>query len=43
MRIRPTQVVKRDLFGVDYCVSDGATYACTVTLNVGGFLLGKPQ
>lgn len=35
---RPTQVVRHDLFGVDYCVFDGTTYACTITVNVGGFL-----
>ncbi|HEY4182326.1 MAG TPA: hypothetical protein VGM90_36085 [Kofleriaceae bacterium] len=40
---RPTQVVKHDLFGVDYCVFDGTTYACTVTVNVGRFLESKPQ
>ena len=40
---RPTQVVRHDLFGIDYCVSDGTSYSCTVTLNVGGFLQGKPQ
>jgi hypothetical protein len=32
---RSTMRVRRNLFGVDYCVSDGH---CTVSLNVGDFL-----
>ena len=36
---RSTEVVRRDLFGVDYCSTDGASdYRCVVTLNTGAFL-----
>nr|HEX4312602.1 hypothetical protein [Kofleriaceae bacterium] len=36
--IRSTAKVRHDLYGVDYCVRDAATYSCTVTLNVGAFV-----
>lgn len=36
---RSTNKVVRDLFGVDYCSTDGAgDYACVITLNAGEFL-----
>ncbi len=35
--IRSTNRVRKNLFGVDYCASDGAIYECVVTLNVGDF------
>ena len=38
---RSTAKVHRDLFGVDYCSSDGvADYQCAITINVGPFLAG---
>ena len=38
---RATAKIKRNLFGTDYCSTDGsADYACDVTLNVGDFLDG---
>jgi hypothetical protein len=38
---RSTAKIHRDLFGVDYCSSDGAAdFACAITLNVGSFLAG---
>lgn len=36
--LRTTAPVRHDLFGVDYCTTDGAHYACVITLNVGPFL-----
>jgi len=35
---RSTNRVRKNLFGVDYCASDGALYECVVTLNVGDFV-----
>jgi len=36
---RSTNRVVRDLFGVDYCSTDGGDdYACVITLNAGDFL-----
>lgn len=36
---RSTEVVQRNLFGVDYCSTDGrGDYQCVVTLNTGAFL-----
>ena len=36
---RSTNPVQRNLFGVDYCSTDGADdYRCVVTLNAGSFL-----
>lgn len=36
---RSTDRVQRNLFGVDYCSTDGAgEYACVITLNTGDFL-----
>ena len=36
---RSTGKIQKDLFGVDYCSTDGADdYRCAVTLNVGPFL-----
>ncbi len=36
---RSTEVVQRNLFGVDYCSTDGrGDYACVITLNTGAFL-----
>ncbi len=35
---RSTNRVRKDLFGVDYCASDGALYECVITLNVGDFI-----
>ena len=38
---RATARVQRDLFGTDYCSSDGGSdYVCAITTNVGGFLAG---
>ncbi len=39
---RSTNKVRRDLFGVDYCSSDGSDHRCTILLNAGEFLVGKP-
>ena len=39
---RSVDKVRHNLFGVDYCSSDGvADYRCAVTLNVGPFLAGS--
>lgn len=39
--LRSTDLVQRDLFGVDYCSTDGAgEYDCTISLNAGEFLAG---
>lgn len=36
---RSTDRVQRNLFGVDYCSTDGSgDYACVITLNTGAFL-----
>jgi len=35
---RSTSRVRHDLYGVDYCDTDGARYECVVTLNVGEFV-----
>jgi len=36
---RSTEVIRRNLFGVDYCSTDGrGDYQCVVTLNTGSFL-----
>lgn len=36
---RSTDRVSKDLFGVDYCSTDGAgDYQCVVTLNTGAFI-----
>lgn len=36
---RSTDRVQRNLFGVDYCSTDGrGDYACVITLNTGAFL-----
>lgn len=35
---RSTNAVQRDLFGVDYCVAEGATHTCVISLNAGDFL-----
>lgn len=36
---RSTNPVRRDLFGVDYCSTDGGgDYQCVITLNAGDFL-----
>jgi hypothetical protein len=35
---RSTTRVRHDLFGVDYCATDGTRYECVVTLNVGEFV-----
>lgn len=36
---RSTEVVQRNLFGVDYCSTDGrGDYACVITLNTGAFI-----
>lgn len=36
---RSTDRVQRDLYGVDYCSTDGAgNYTCVITLNTGAFL-----
>lgn len=37
--LRTTEIVERDLFGVDYCSTGGADdFRCVVTLNTGAFL-----
>ncbi|MGV3579331.1 hypothetical protein [Brevundimonas sp.] len=37
---RTTEVIERDLFGVDYCSTDGANdFRCIVSLNTGAALL----
>ena len=35
---RSTARVREDLFGVDYCATDGATHECVITLNAGAFV-----
>jgi hypothetical protein len=35
---RSTTRVRENLFGVDYCATDGTSYECVVTLNTGEFL-----
>ncbi len=35
---RSTNAVQRDLYGVDYCSTDGSAYQCVITLNAGEFL-----
>ena len=35
---RSTTRIREDLFGVDYCSTDGTDHACSITLNAGGFL-----
>jgi hypothetical protein len=35
---RSTARVREDLFGVDYCATDGATHECVITLNTGAFV-----
>ncbi len=39
---RSTAAVVHDLFGVDYCSSDGRTAECALSLNVGDFLGPAP-
>ncbi|HVV86950.1 MAG TPA: hypothetical protein VHE35_28120 [Kofleriaceae bacterium] len=39
---RSTDRVHHDLFGVDYCDTDGTAYECVVTLNTGDFLTAPP-
>ena|SRR5450432_4040970 len=35
---RSTSRVLHDLYGVDYCDTDGTRYECVITLNVGAFV-----
>ena len=35
---RSTARVRENLFGVDYCATDGAEHECVITLNVGDFV-----
>ena len=35
---RSTARVREDLFGVDYCASNGAMHECVITLNTGAFV-----
>ncbi len=35
---RSTARVRQNLFGVDYCATDGTSYECVVTLNAGPFV-----
>jgi hypothetical protein len=35
---RSTTRVRHDLYGVDYCATDGTSYECLITLNVGAFV-----
>lgn len=35
---RATARVREDLFGVDYCATDGTAYECVITLNTGAFV-----
>ncbi len=38
--LRTTEVIQRDLFGVDWCSTDGAAdFKCVVSLNTGAALL----
>lgn len=39
---RSTARVREDLFGVDYCATDGASHECVITLNVGEFVSASP-
>lgn len=36
--VRSTTRVRHDLFGVDYCATDGTTHECVITLNAGDFI-----
>jgi hypothetical protein len=35
---RSTNRVERDLFGVDWCSTDGTAFSCAISLNAGPFL-----
>jgi hypothetical protein len=35
---RTTAAVRANLFGVDYCATDGTQHECVITLNVGSFV-----
>lgn len=35
---RSTARVRHDLFGVDYCATDGTAYSCVISLNAGPFV-----
>jgi hypothetical protein len=35
---RATAAVRANLFGVDYCATDGAQHECVITLNAGSFV-----
>lgn len=35
---RSTARVRQNLFGVDYCATDGAQHECVITLNAGSFV-----
>jgi hypothetical protein len=35
---RSTTRVRHDLFGVDYCATDGREHECVISLNAGAFL-----
>jgi len=35
---RSTARVRQNLFGVDYCATDGTTHECVITLNAGEFV-----
>jgi hypothetical protein len=35
---RSTARAREDLFGVDWCATDGTSYECVITLNVGDFI-----
>ena len=35
---RSTARVRQNLFGVDYCATDGTQHECVITLNVGDFV-----
>jgi len=35
---RSTSRVRQNLFGVDYCATDGTQHECALTLNVGEFV-----
>lgn len=35
---RSTARVQQNLFGVDYCATDGSEHECVITLNVGDFV-----
>ena len=36
--LRSTNPVQRDMFGVDWCSTDGRDHTCVVSLNAGNFL-----